>query len=346
MKNHHILIKMITAIIIQIICSLSACQKHETLEDLKQNQQTDQSIESSNQKDQSQDQPQDQSQDQPQDQQLQIDQSIIQANRGPSILSLDGDANGLWWDEDGQILYIADDNNNRILKWTDQDGFGLVANLPSASSQRSGLGQLVKMQDGTIVVTRFGAGEIGDVAYVTPTGEAKIVNHLNVERRRIGLCVSENGTLYDSWYVRLSSGARVGAVGELSLSGTEPEIVSGLSKPVGVLAFNDHLYISDQVLGQILKAPIDHPDQYEVFATIDRPDLMAKGPNGSILMGSTNGNVLRVESNGQSSIFQSGFQQVRGIAYDPRARRLFIAEHDPDESDGIEHRIHIVPMDE
>ena len=69
-------------------------------------------------------------------------------------------------------------------------------------------------------------------------------------------------------------------------------IVSGLSKPIGVLAFNDHLYISDQVLGQILKAPIAHPDQYKVFAT----------------------NVLRVESNGQTSVFQSGFQEVRGIA--------------------------------
>ena len=144
---------------LSVLSVLSACQEHESLEEIKQKQSIDQ---------------------------------LMPFHRGPTILSLDGDANGLWWDDREHILYVADDNNNRILRWTDADGFALLANLPSDSTQRSGFGQLVKMQDGTIVVTRFGAGEIGDVAYITPNANVKVVENLNVERR-IGLCVSENG---------------------------------------------------------------------------------------------------------------------------------------------------------
>jgi hypothetical protein len=46
--------------------------------------------------------------------------SATPADRGPTTVTVDGDPNGLWW-SDG-VLYIADDDNNRILSWTDADG--------------------------------------------------------------------------------------------------------------------------------------------------------------------------------------------------------------------------------
>lgn len=265
--------------------------------------------------------------------------------RGPALLDIDGDANGLWWDDEESILYIADDNGNRILRWTDEDSFSLVADLPSAAKEGAGLGQLVKTADGTIVVTRFGFGTAGDVAYVTPGGEAEIVPDLDPERRRIGLTVAADGTLYDSWFVRLSTGDRVGAIGTLTLAGVEPEVVTGLTKPVGVLVVGDELVITDQDLGQVLVAPLDSPMDYEVLAAVAGPDLVAAGPDGSLFTGSSDGSLYRIEANGDAAVFETGFQQVRGVAYDPTNRRLFVADHDGDESDGISHVLHILPVD-
>ena len=44
-------------------------------------------------------------------------------DRGPTVLEVDGDPNGLWWDDTEQVLFVADDNGNRVLAWTDEAGF-------------------------------------------------------------------------------------------------------------------------------------------------------------------------------------------------------------------------------
>ncbi|RVU41083.1 hypothetical protein EA187_19455 [Lujinxingia sediminis] len=269
-----------------------------------------------------------------------------EVDRGPSVLHVDGDPNGLWWDDAEQALYIADDNGNRILRWTDRDGFSRVADLPSASPDGPGLGQLVRLEDGTFVVTRFGSGTAGDIVFVSPDGEGRVVPGLDPQRRRIGLTVTRDGQLYSSWFVRLSSGERVGAVGALELEGAESEVITGLSKPAGVLAIGDDLYVSDQGLGQILATTLSEPQSYTVLAEVEKPDLIARGPGNSIVSGSVGGNLVRIEMDGSTSVVQSGFQQVRGVAYDPTNRRAFVADHDPDESDGVTHLLQIVPMED
>ncbi|WP_224373025.1 hypothetical protein [Hyalangium versicolor] len=265
--------------------------------------------------------------------------------RGPKVLPIEGDPNGLWWDDASHTLYLADDNGNRILQWTDAGGFAFVKGLPAAAPEGAGLGQLVLTKDGTIIVTRFGYGTTGDVVFVPASGEPQIVPGLDPTRRRIGLTVTSDGKLFDSWFVRLATGARVGAIGELSLSGTEPEVITGLKKPIGVLAVGDSLIVSDQDLGQILKAPRSNPSAYQVLATVATPDLLAAGPDGSIFTGSTGGNLYRISATGETAVFSSGFQQVRGVAYDPTNRRLFVADHDGDESNGVSHVLHILPVD-
>lgn len=268
-----------------------------------------------------------------------------EVSRGPKLIDIDGDANGLWWDDASQTLYVADDNNNRILTWKDATGFSLLKDLPAAAEQGSGLGQLVITPGKEIVVTRFGFGKLGDVAYVDAAGNAKTVPNLDKEKRRIGLTIDSKGQLYDSWFVRLENGERAGAIGKLSLSGTEEEVITGLKKPVAVLAVGDELFVSDQDLGQILRAPIASPGDFTVLTQMEKPDLLAVGPDNTLFAGSASGNVYKVTLNGQASVFQTGFQAVRGVAYDPTNRRLFVAEHDEDESDGLNHAIHILPVD-
>ena len=266
-------------------------------------------------------------------------------DRGPRILAIDGDPNGLWWDDSTQTLYVADDNGNRILRWTDASGFALVKDLPAASPSGAGLGQVVRTGDGTLVVTRFGYGTTGDVVSVPASGDAQIVPSLDPQRRRIGLTLAADGRLFDSWFVRLSTGARVGSVGQLSLTGTEPEAITGLQKPVGVLAVGSDLFVSDQDLGQILRAPLSNPASYTVFATVAQPDLLAAGPDGSIFTGSAGGSLYRISASGVAAVFETGFQQVRGVAYDPTNHRVFVADHDADETDGVSHVVHILPVD-
>ncbi len=266
-------------------------------------------------------------------------------DRGTRILAIDGDPNGLWWDDSTQTLYVADDNGNRILRWTDASGFALVKDLPAASPSGAGLGQVVRTGDGTLVVTRFGYGTTGDVVSVPASGDAQIVPSLDPQRRRIGLTLAADGRLFDSWFVRLSTGARVGSVGQLSLTGTEPEVITGLQKPVGVLAVGSDLFVSDQDLGQILRAPLSNPASYTVFATVAQPDLLAAGPDGSIFTGSAGGSLYRISASGVAAVFETGFQQVRGVAYDPTNHRVFVADHDADETDGVSHVVHILPVD-
>ncbi len=265
--------------------------------------------------------------------------------RGPALLAVEGDPNGLWWDDATQTLYVADDAGNRLLRWTDADGFALVEALTPAPEQGAGLGQVVRTSDGTLVVTRFGHGTAGAVVVVPPSGGAQDVPGLAVERRRIGLTLASDGQLYDSWFVRQSSGDRVGAVGALSLSGTESEVITGLKKPVGVLAVGRTLFVSDQDLGQVLQAPLGEPSSYTVLAAVPSPDLIAAGPDGAIFTGSEGGLLYKLEPSGAASVFHSGFDTVRGIAYDPSHRRLFVVDHVGHEAQGVTHSIHILPVE-
>jgi glucose/arabinose dehydrogenase len=56
---------------------------------------------------------------------------------------------------------------------------------------------------------------------------------------------------------------------------------------------------------------------------------LSKGPGDSIFTGGKDGAVHRIDAEGHVSVFASGFGEVRGIAYDPSGRRLFLVDHAP-----------------
>lgn len=265
-------------------------------------------------------------------------------DRGPTSIALDADPNGLWWDAASSTLYIADDNGNRILQWSENAGVSVAATLPEAPPDSAGLGQVVKTADGTLVIPRFGGGTAGDVVFVDANGNGGKVPGLDVIRRRIGLTIGPDGTLYDAYFVSIN-GQKIGAIARLDLSGSEVDVITGLEKPVGVLALGFDLIASDQQTGTIVKAPISEPQKVAVVAQLDGPDLLCAGPNGSFFTGGKTGSVRQVFGDGKFSDFAAGLQEVRGVAYDAENKRLFVADHDADEGDGVTHFLRILPVD-
>lgn len=267
-----------------------------------------------------------------------------QVDRGPTTIPLDGDPNGLYWDDAAGALYIADDNANRVLRWTDEEGLSLAADLPPGPPDSAGLGQVVRTAGGTLVVPRFGGGTAGDVVFVDAEGNGGVVPGLDPVRRRIGMAIGPNGKLYDSYFVSLN-GTKFGAVAELDLAGSEVVVLDGLDKPVGVLVIGSDIYVSEQAAGRIVKAPIGAPDQAAVLAQLDTPDLLCQGPEGSIFTGGKAGDVRQIGADGKVNEFAGGFQEIRGVAFDPTNRRLFLSDHDANESDGVTHKLQILPVD-
>ncbi|EYF04643.1 SMP-30/gluconolactonase/LRE family protein [Chondromyces apiculatus] len=259
-------------------------------------------------------------------------------------IALDGDPNGLFWDAASGTLYIADDNNNRILSWTEENGVALAAELPEAPPDGPGLGQVVKTADGTLVATRFGHGTDGAVVFAKPDGTSGVVPNLDPVRRRLGLTIAPDGTLYDTFFVSLN-GVKNGSIARLDLSGTETEVVTGFQKPVGVVAVGDDLVVSDQDRDTVFRTPPSDGATLEVLAQLEGPDLLCVGPDGTFYSGGKQGSVRQIQGGGQFSEVMGDFQEVRGVAYDAKRRRLFVADHDGTEGDGVNHALHILPVD-
>ena len=122
-------------------------------------------------------------------------------------------------------------------------------------------------------------------------------------------------------------------------------MISGLSKPVGVFVSGGTLYVADQEVGQVFSAPLSDPSDLTVFAQVEDPDLLCAGPDGSLFTGSSTGDVRQIGADGSVTTPSSGHQEVRGVAYDAANTRLFVVDHDGDETDGTTNYLQIVPVD-
>lgn len=261
-------------------------------------------------------------------------------DRGPTNTPLMADPNGLYWDATKKTLYIADQEGNQILTWTDAGGFGPTIALTAAPSGDTELGGLWETADGTLLTPRFGFGTIGGLIEVED-GSASTVPNLDVTRRRLGVSVAPDGTVFDTYFVKTTT--TVGALATVDLTaGTEADFITGLTKPVGIAVIPPNVYVSDQGTNEILMAPLGgSASAGTMFSDPIGPDLMAPGPNGSIFSGSTVGNVYQIDSSGTSTTFQTGFNETRGMAYDAVNERLFVAEH---VASGTVHALHIFPV--
>ena len=273
------------------------------------------------------------------------------AVRRTADLPLTFQPEGLWWDSATQALYIANDGGQQIIRWReDLDSFVVEARLPEIAASAGSLGQVVKAKDNSLLVTRFGFSQAGAVLQVKSDGTIGSIGGLDVKRRRIGLTVAADGTVFDGWYlvVAPSKTPMMGTVSKLALDGTgETDLVTGIGKPVGLLALGDQLYISDQLNGLVLKTPLASPGTTTTFATVAGADELAAGPGGVIFAASNTGTVWSIASNGTPTSLHDGYKALRGIAYDGDHKRLFVSEPDAGNPDGGAGMpmLHVLPID-
>ncbi len=261
-------------------------------------------------------------------------------------LPLSFDPNGLWWDEATRTLFLADETNNRVVSWTEAGGFATYAELGAVPASSGGLGQLLRLGDGRFVTPRFGFGTAGGVYVVSSDGTTTAtVPNLDPVRRRVGLGVANNGTIYQAYFTRVGMGPRSGGIATLDLTtGAEPVFLDGFGKPASVLVEGMDMYVSDQDRNRIVHVPRRTPTSSTTFAQLDSPDILTWGPMGSLFSGSRVGVVYQISRSGTVTSFATGLQQPRGVAYDEAQRRLFIADHDGDTSDGTTHFLRVRPV--
>ena len=199
-------------------------------------------------------------------------------------------------------------------------------------------------------MTRFGYSLAGAIMQASSDGQTvTTIAGLDVKRRRIGLTVASDGTVYDGWFTVVGSGMPMnGTVSKVALDGTgETDLVTGIGKPVGVLALGDGLYISDQMAGVVLKTPLASPGTTTTFATVPGADALAAGPGGVIYAASKNGEVFSIATDGTATSLKDGYKAIRGVAYDGDHKRLFFSEPDAGSPDGGAGMpmLHVIPID-
>jgi len=279
-------------------------------------------------------------------------------DRGPTVLPFAGDPEGIYWDYGANAaLYVADDANNRIAKWTDGAGFSAGVPLPAPPPAGATLGQVVRMLDGTMLVTRLGYGDAGSVVRIDKTGDAGVVAGLDPAKQRMGLAIFADGTLADTYFVVDDAGARAGSVAKLTLVPlAEKPLLTGFDTPVAVIHHEGRVYVTEATADALVRSANDagvfdreagagdgggDGGRARTFATIDRPEDIAEGPDGLLYVTTKGGAVVSVDRSGAVATIASGMKELRGVAFDGANRRLFVAEHDPA---GTAHAIHILPI--
>jgi len=287
-------------------------------------------------------------------------------DRGPTVIPFSGDPAGLFWEYGTRGgLYVADQKSDEIIKWTDAAGFGTTWVLPQPQNSGSSLGQLVRELDGTMFVPRAGVGADNTVLWVTNIGDAGDLSlspdaSLDPTVTRSGFTLLPDNTTIDTFFQN-DGGGDFGLVNTLSTPPTEKKLVTGLPHPLAVVYNEARLYIADGDLNEVIAigqtggsflgdAGSDAGDGGDagqhgrVFAAIDQPSFACAGADGDLFVTTVTGTVDRITSAGVVTAVATGLKELRGVAFDGAAKRIFVAEHDPADAGG-QNTIRIYPID-
>lgn len=267
--------------------------------------------------------------------------------RGPTTVNLPGSANALAWDAATRTLLFTDNNTTSLVSWSDAGGVKTVAPFPPQTAGAS-LGDVVKRADGTVLTANFGFGTQGNLLSLDASQRAGAFTGLDPARRRIGLSQDASGALYTCYFTGGGNMTQTGGVARVELAGTVatetelagPSTGAGFKKVVGLVATASAIFVSDQTQKKIFKIAVPGYAVSEV-AAVPAADLLALLPSGELLTGG-GPDVLRISASGQVSAVFSGFEQVRGLAYDAELQRLFFIEHSL--TPGTPDRLHIRPL--
>ncbi len=257
-----------------------------------------------------------------------------------------GGANALLWDAIASKLYLTDNNANALLSYTDANGIQTVGTWPTGGM--ISLGDLSNA-DGAILCANFGFATMGTIFAMLTTGTSSAYTVSDPTRRRIGLAQDSAGQLYVAYFTGGMGQPQVGGVSSVTFNGTtatETEIAgsttnAGFKKVVGLVATPDAVYVSDQTQLTIFKIAIPGNAVTTLASALPSADLLAVMPNGDILTGGTG--VHRITPTGTVTTIMTGFESVRGMAYDNALHRLFLIEHSA--TPGTPDKLHIRPLD-
>lgn len=257
----------------------------------------------------------------------------------PFEIDVQAQPNGLYWRGDLSQLFIADDDENRILTRSDDGKSAIFAEIPNPSGDpgTDGLGQIDFAPDGSLYVPRFGFDDpsLGAVFRIGPDGQPAAIAGLKTDVRRVGLDFDDaSGLLYVGTFTKDSGGVFTGWVAVVDPEkGTEQTLVDGLVKPVGVIALGGKLYVGDQPTRKIYSVDLADPalvlltdelvslDQF--IHTSDDESFFSIAYDESV----TTGYVYRVSTDGTYTTVAQGAWEPRGIAFDG-VSRIFVSERD------------------
>jgi sugar lactone lactonase YvrE len=267
--------------------------------------------------------------------------------RGTRAIDIEWTPNGLAWDSGERALYAVDQSGNRIMRWTDRRGFQVAASLPRVrGGGASGLGGVARLPDGRTAVARAAGGKGGNtIILVSEARGAELLAELASDRKRVGVAAGPEGILY----VTATSPDKDGPPGRITRvdlgEPSETDLPMGdILKPVGVVVVDGVLYVSDQARGEVVAMSLVPLGSAHAVAQLKSPDMMAAGPNRSVLIASKTGAVWQLFADGRLIRLLTAREEVRGITYDPAGKRMFFAEYDAHPEDGVEHRLQIVPL--
>lgn len=258
----------------------------------------------------------------------------------PQVIDVQAEPNGLAYRADEGALYIADDDDNRILVRGDDGALRVFAEIenPSGDPGTDGLGDLDFAADGSLYVPRFGFGVpgLGAIFRVAPDGTPTQLAGVNAEWRRVGLDYDDaRGLLYVATYSRDADDVYTGWVAVVDpVAGTESIVVEGLSKPVGIAVIGDSLFVADQVQRRLYRVDLaaETPALALVSDEFESLDLIEATPDGQLLVlshdtANSEGLVYRVTPEGAISTVARGDWEPRGIAFDGESR-IFVSARD------------------
>jgi sugar lactone lactonase YvrE len=276
---------------------------------------------------------------------------------GPITVEFDptgtGSPDAIYWDDAKQTLYIVDDTKNQVWTYTDKDGLQKLATVPDNAALddagREKLNGVTELANGTLVITRFGFGTGGAIYTLSADGGTATVPNVPANRKRIAVTVDPaTGTVYSDSFVGGGGTMPSGQIETVSLATGTTTFASGFGKTVGLLVQNGAILVSDQTNGVILSVPLDPTlladggaglvdgAAFPVFATLEGPDQLSAGPNGTVYTGeflppTDGGGTPQVRQ-----IFPDGgvvvpwptftFTSLADVAYDPTNHRLFVVD--------------------
>jgi hypothetical protein len=216
-------------------------------------------------------------------------------------------------------------------------------------------------------VPRAGVGADNTVLWVTNLGDAGDLSlspdaSLDPTVTRSGFTLLPDNTTIDTFFQN-DGGGDFGLVNTLSTPPKETKLVTGLPHPLAVVYNETRLYIADGDLNEVIAISQtggsfigdgggggdagdggDAGQHGRVFASIDQPSFACAGADGDLFVTTTSGTVDRITSAGVVTAVASGLKELRGVAFDGAAKRIFVAEHDPADAGG-QNTIRIYPID-